>query len=217
MARTKSSDRWLRRHFDDEFVKRAQKEGWRSRATFKLEEIDARDHLLRPGITVVDLGAAPGGWSQYVKKRLRDSGRVLALDILPMDPIQGVEFIQGDFAEQAVLDLALERLGDSKVDLVLSDMAPNTSGVAAVDQAKSMNLSELAFEFTDRTLKPGGTMLIKTFQGAGYSDLYKQMQARFEKLVARKPRASRSESREIYLLGKGFKGDREDAIVSGRT
>ena len=217
MARTKSSDRWLRRHFDDEFVKRAQKEGWRSRATFKLEEIDARDHLLRPGMTVVDLGAAPGGWSQYVKKRLRDSGRVLALDILPMEPIQGVEFIQGDFAEQAVLDLVLERLGNSKVDLVISDMAPNTSGVASVDQAKSMNLSELAFEFADKTLKPGGTLLIKTFHGAGYSDLYKQMQARFEKLVARKPRASRSESREIYLLGKGFKGDREGAIVSGRT
>ena len=223
MSRTKSSQRWLARHVKDEFVKRARKEGARSRAAYKLEEIDRRDHLLRPGMTVVDLGAAPGGWSQYVTSRVGSSGWVVALDILPMEPISGVESIEGDIVEQPVLDLLMERLRcagtnkcrgrqdaesgqGQKVDLVISDMAPNMSGVASVDQARSIHLAELALDFADKMLQPGGSLLIKTFQGEGFNELYARMRRRFEKLVSRKPQASRSESREIYLLGKGFKG-----------
>ncbi len=206
MPRTKSSQRWLARHEKDEFVKRARQEGARSRAIYKLEEIDRRDHLLRPGMTVVDLGAAPGGWSQYVKSRVGESGRVLALDILPMEPIVGVEFIEGDFTEQPVLDLLMQRLQGKPVDLVISDMAPNMSGVPSVDQARSIGLAELALDFADKALKPGGDLLMKTFQGAGFNELHVQIRQRFGKLVSRKPQASRAESREIYLLGKGFKG-----------
>lgn len=223
MPRTKSSQRWLARHEKDEYVKRARQEGARSRATYKLEEIDRRDRLLRPGMSVVDLGAAPGGWSQYVKSRVGASGRVLALDILPMEPIVGVEFIEGDFTQQPVLDSLIEQLrcadvrkrrgkqdADSgqgqKVDLVISDMAPNMSGVPSVDQARSIGLAELALDFADKALKPGGDLLIKTFQGAGFNELHAQMRRRFGKLMSRKPPASRAESREIYLLGKGFKG-----------
>lgn len=206
MPRTKSSQRWLARNARDKYVKRARREGARSRAIFKLEEIDQRDHLLRPGMTVVDLGAAPGGWSQYVISRVGDGGRVLALDILPMEPIVGVEFIAGDFTEQAVLDLLWQRLRGIPVDLVISDMAPNMTGVASVDQAHHMNLSELALEFSDKALKPGGSLLIKAFQGAGFNEFHAQMRRRFEKLSARKPPASRSESKEIYLLGRGFRG-----------
>jgi 23S rRNA (uridine2552-2'-O)-methyltransferase len=206
MPRTKSSQRWLARNAKDKYVKRARQEGARSRAIYKLEEIDRRDHLLQPGMTVVDLGAAPGGWSQYVKSRVGDSGRVLALDILPMEPIVGVEFIEGDFTELPVLDLLLQRLQGKPVDLVISDMAPNMSGVASVDQARSMNLAELALEFSDKSLKPGGSLLIKTFQGAGFNEFYAQLRHRFEKLATRKPSASRAESKEIYLLGRGFRG-----------
>ncbi len=206
MPRTKSSQRWLTRNARDKYVKRARQEGARSRAIFKLEEIDRRDHLLRPGMMVVDLGAAPGGWSQYVKSRVGDSGRVLALDILPMQPIVGVEFIEGDFTQQPVLDLLMRCIEDKPVDLVISDMAPNMTGVASVDQARSMNLAELALEFSDQSLKPGGSLLIKTFQGAGFSEFHSQLRRRFEKLVARKPPASRAESKEIYLLGRGFRG-----------
>jgi len=206
MPRTKSSQRWLARNEKDEFVKRARKQGARSRAIYKLEEIDRRDHLLRPGMTVVDLGAAPGGWSQYVKSRMGESGWVLALDILPMEPIVGVEFIEGDFTEQPVLDLLMQRLQGKPVDLVISDMAPNMSGVPSVDQARSIGLAELALDFADKALKPGGDLLIKTFQGAGFSELHAQMRRRFGKLMSRKPPASRTESRELYLLGKGFKG-----------
>jgi 23S rRNA (uridine2552-2'-O)-methyltransferase len=206
MARTKSSQRWLDRHEKDAFVKRARKEGARSRAIYKLEEIDRRDRLLRPGMMVVDLGAAPGGWSQYVKSRVGAAGRVLALDILPMEAIPGVEFIEGDFGQQPVLDLLMERLEGRKVDLVISDMAPNMSGVPSVDQARSMGLAELALDFAEKTLKPGGDVLVKTFQGAGFNELHAQLRTRFEKLVSRKPEASRAESREIYLMGKGFKG-----------
>ncbi len=205
MARTKSSQRWLARHVKDEFVKRARKEGARSRAAYKLEEIDRRDHLLRPGMTVVDLGAAPGGWTQYVQGRVGASGRVIALDILPMEPVDGVEFIEGDFTEQPVLDSLIQHLRGQLPDLVISDMAPNISGVIAVDQAKSMGLAELALDFVHKTLKPGGAMLVKTFQGEGFNEFYAQMRRNFEKIVTRKPQASRSESREIYLLGKGFK------------
>ena len=206
MSRTKSSQRWLARNARDKYVKRARREGARSRATYKLEEINRRDHLLRPGMTVVDLGAAPGGWSQYVKSRVGDAGRALALDILPMEPIVGVEFIEGDFTEQAVLDSLMRHLGGQPVDLVISDMAPNMTGVASVDQARSMNLAELALDFSDKSLKPGGSLLIKTFQGAGFNEFHAQMRRRFEKLVTRKPSASRAESKEIYLLGRGFRG-----------
>ncbi|MGE5240291.1 MAG: RlmE family RNA methyltransferase [Bacteroidota bacterium] len=206
MPRTKSSQRWLARHVSDEFVKRARKEGARSRAAYKLEEIDRRDHLLRPGMTVVDLGAAPGGWSQYVRGRIGDTGRLFALDILPMEPIAGAEFVQGDFTEPAVLDLLMQRLAGKPVDLVISDMAPNITGVASVDQARIMNVAELALDFADKTLTPGGALLVKAFQGVGFQAFHREMQRRFDKLVTRKPRASRSESREIYLLGKGFKG-----------
>jgi len=206
MPRTKSSQRWLARNAKDKYVKRARQEGARSRAIYKLEEIDRRDHLLHPGMTVVDLGAAPGGWSQYVKSRVGESGRVLALDILPMEPIVGVEFIEGDFAEQPVLDLLLQRLQGKTVELVISDMAPNMTGVASVDQARSMSLAELALEFSDKSLKPGGSLLIKIFQGAGFNEFFAQMRRRFEKLATRKPSASRAESKEIYLLGRGFKG-----------
>jgi 23S rRNA (uridine2552-2'-O)-methyltransferase len=206
MTRSKSSDRWLRRHFTDEYVKRARKEGKRSRAVFKLQELDERDRLLRPGMTAVDLGAAPGGWSQYAKERVGPAGRVIALDILPMEPIEGVEVLQGDFTEQAVLDSLLERLGGQPVDLVIADMAPNISGIASADQARAMLLAELALEFADKTLRPGGDFLVKTFQGAGFQEFHRAMQRRFARLHVRKPRASRAESREVYLLGKGFKG-----------
>lgn len=219
MSRTKSSRRWLARNAKDEYVKRARKEGARSRAAYKLEEIDRRDHLFRPGMTVVDLGAAPGGWSEYVKSRVGVSGRVLALDVLPMEPIVGVEIVQGDFTQTPVLDLLMKRLQDAgpqagrrldgesgRIDLVISDMAPNMSGVLSVDQARSMELAELALDFAAKTLKPGGSLLIKTFQGAGFNEFYAQLRRRFEKLVTRKPPASRAESREIYLLAKAFKG-----------
>jgi 23S rRNA (uridine2552-2'-O)-methyltransferase len=206
MARSKSSDRWLQRHVSDEFVKRARREGARSRAIYKLEEIAERDHLLQPGMVVVDLGAAPGGWSQYAAKRVGARGRVIALDLLPMEPIQGIDFIQGDFTESVVLDLLLERLGGLKVDLVMSDMAPNISGVAVSDQGKTMYLAELALDFADKTLKPGGSFLIKVFQGLGFQALHRNMQQRFKQVMTRKPKASRAESREMYLLCKGFNG-----------
>ncbi len=205
MSRTKSSQRWLARNARDKYVKRARQEGVRSRATYKLEEIDRRDRLLQPGMTVVDLGAAPGGWSQYVKSRVGDTGRVLALDILPMEPIVGVDFIEGDFTQQPVLDLLIQRLPEKAVDLVISDMAPNMSGMASVDQARVMNLAELALDFADKALRPGGSLLVKTFQGAGFNEFHARMRRRFEKLVSRKPSASRAESKEIYLLGRGFR------------
>jgi len=205
MTRTKSSSRWLQRHVSDEFVKRAQKDGYRSRAAYKLEEIDRADGLLRPGMTVVDLGAAPGGWSQYTVRRMGKSGRIVALDILAIEPILGVEVIQGDFTDSEVLDSLKERLAAAAVDLVISDMAPNITGVTASDQAKSVYLAELALDFAAQTLKPGGNLLLKTFQGEGYAELHRTMKQQFEKLLTRKPKASRSESSEIYLLGKGFK------------
>ncbi|HEY5682392.1 MAG TPA: SAM-dependent methyltransferase [Sulfuricaulis sp.] len=205
MTRTRSSRRWLARNAKDQYVKRARQEGARSRAFYKLEEIDRRDRLLRLGMTVVDLGAAPGGWSQYVKSRIGDSGRLLALDILPMQPIVGVDFIEGDFTQQPVLDLLIQRLHGKAADLVISDMAPNITGMASVDQSRVMNLAELALDFADKTLKPGGSLLIKTFQGAGFNEFHVQMRRRFEKLVSRKPSASRAESKEIYLLGRGFR------------
>ena len=202
--RSKSSARWLAEHASDEFVKRAKAEGWRSRAVFKLAEIQQRERLLRPGIRCVDLGAAPGGWSQYAARIVGGASRIVATDILPMDAIAGVEFVQGDFREQSVLDEVLARVGSEKVDLVLSDMAPNMAGIDAVDQPKSMYLAELALEFADRVLAPGGDALIKLFQGAGFDELVKDARRRYGRVVTKKPKASRSRSPEIYLLARQF-------------
>jgi 23S rRNA (uridine2552-2'-O)-methyltransferase len=207
MSRTKSSGRWMQRHVSDPFVKRAQKEGMRSRAAYKLEELDQIDRLLRPGMTVVDLGAAPGGWSQYAVRRLGGRGRVLAVDILPMEALAGVDFVLGDFTEQPVLDSVKEKLAGICADLVISDMAPNITGVASRDQAQAIYLAELALQFAAESLKPGGNLVVKTFQGEGFNEFHRMMKSRFTKLLTRKPKASRAESREIYLLGKGFKAD----------
>ena len=205
MARSKSSGKWLKEHFDDEFVKLSQKEGYRSRAVYKLKEIDEKDHLIKPGMTVIDLGAAPGGWSQYVARKLKGKGRIIALDILAMDPMEHVEFIQGDFLEEAVFNQLLETLGDSKPDLVISDMAPNMSGMQAVDIPRAMYMAELALDLAVQVLKPGGGLLVKLFQGEGFDDYLKSMRQHFGKLVMRKPKASRDRSREIYALATGFK------------
>ncbi len=205
MARTRSSKAWLAEHFNDPYVKRAQQEGFRSRAVYKIEEIDRRDHLLRPGMVVVDLGAAPGGWSQYAVRRAGASGLVVALDILPMEAIPGVEILEGDFTEGAVVDRLFGRLEGRPVDLVISDMAPNISGIDSADQARAMYLAELALDFAIQVLRNGGDFLVKVFQGGGYQEFYRTMRGRFDRVVARKPRASRSRSREIYLVGKGFR------------
>lgn len=205
MARSKSSDQWLREHFSDAYVKRAQKEGYRARAVYKLQEIDQRDRLFKPGMSVVDLGAAPGSWAQYARAAIGPQGRVLALDILPMAALAGVEFIQGDFTEAAVLAQVEELLQGRAVDLVISDMAPNISGVAVSDQARAAYLAELALDFARGCLAPGGRLLLKTFQGQGYAALYKEMQLSFKKVIARKPQASRARSRELYLLGNDYR------------
>jgi len=205
MARSKSSHRWLKEHFDDEFVKRAQREGYRSRAVFKLEEIQRKDHILKPGMSVVDLGAAPGGWSQYALGLVGRKGRIVAMDILPMEPLPGVEFLQGDFREEAVLEALLNRLNGREIDLVMSDIAPNITGVDAVDQPRGIYLAELAVDFADRVLRPGGDLLVKLFQGEGFDPLLKDLRARYDKVVMRKPRASRPRSREVYALARGRK------------
>jgi 23S rRNA (uridine2552-2'-O)-methyltransferase len=202
--RSKSSARWLAEHANDEFVKRAQREGWRSRAVFKLEEIQRRERLLRPGIRCVDLGAAPGSWSQYAARILGNTSRIVATDILPMDAIPGVEFVQGDFREAAVLEEVLNRVSNAKVDLVLSDMAPNMAGIDAVDQPRSMYLAELALEFADRVLAPGGDLLVKLFQGEGFDQIIRDVRMRYGKVVTKKPKASRTRSPEIYLLARQF-------------
>jgi len=205
MARSKSSHRWLKEHFDDEFVKKAQREGYRSRAVFKLDEIQQKDRIIKPGMVVVDLGAAPGGWSQYAVGLLGKKGKVIAMDILPMEPLPGVEFVQGDFHEEAVLDELLRVLDGQAVDLVMSDIAPNISGMDAVDQPRAMYLAELAVDFADRVLRPGGDLLVKVFQGEGFDELLKDLRSRYEKVVMRKPRASRPRSREVYALARGRK------------
>jgi 23S rRNA (uridine2552-2'-O)-methyltransferase len=202
--RSKSSARWLAEHASDEFVKRAQREGWRSRAVYKLEEIQSRERLLRPGMRCVDLGAAPGGWSQYAARVLGASGRIVATDILPMDAIPGVEFVLGDFREESVLNAVLGAVGSDKVDLVLSDMAPNMAGIDAVDQPRSMYLAELALEFADRVLAPGGDVLVKLFQGSGFDEIIREARRRFGRVVTKKPKASRTRSPEIYLLARQF-------------
>lgn len=205
MARSKSSRRWLQEHFADEYVKKAQREGYRSRAVYKLEEIQLKDRLIRPGMTIVDLGAAPGGWSQYATRLLDGRGRIIATDILPMDSLPDVEFIQGDFRDEAVFAALLEAIGDRPVDLVMSDIAPNISGVEAVDQPSSMYLAELAVDLATRVLAPGGDLLFKAFQGEGFDQLIKDLRGRFTKLVIRKPKASRPRSREVYVLARGYK------------
>ncbi len=202
-TRSKSSQRWLKEHFSDPYVKKAQAEGMRSRAAYKLEELVARDRLLKPGMVVVDLGAAPGGWSQWVRQALGDSGRVVALDILEMPSLAGVEFLHGDFREDAVLSTLEATLGGTPVDLVLSDMAPNKSGMDAVDQPRMMHLAELAMDFADHHLRPGGNFLIKLFQGAGFDDYLRDLRRRYEKVSIRKPAASRKRSPEVYALAQG--------------
>jgi 23S rRNA (uridine2552-2'-O)-methyltransferase len=201
-ARSKSSQRWLKEHFSDPYVKKAQAEGLRSRAAYKLEELVERDRLLKPGMVVVDLGAAPGGWSQWVRQALGDTGRVIALDILEMPSLAGVEFLHGDFRDDAVLSQLEAALGDQPVDLVLSDMAPNKSGVDAVDQPRGMHLAELAMEFADRHLRPGGSFLIKLFQGVGFDEYVRELRQRYARVVIRKPAASRRRSPEVYALAQ---------------
>ena len=203
MGRSKSSHQWLRKHFDDEFVKRAQREGYRSRAVYKLDEIQQKDRILRPGSVVVDLGAAPGGWSQYAVQQLGDKGRIIALDILPMEPLPGVEFLQGDFREDEALAALLELLDGATVSLVMSDMAPNISGMGAVDQPRSMYLVELAVDFAATVLGKGGDLLFKGFQGEGFDALLKDLRGQYRKILIRKPKASRPKSREVYVLAKG--------------
>jgi len=205
MGRSKSSHQWLKAHFDDEFVKRAQRDGYRSRAVYKLEEIQQKDRLLRPGSVVVDLGAAPGGWSQYAARQLGPQGRIIALDILPMDDLPGVEFIEGDFREDEVLDSLMKTLGDAAVDLVMSDMAPNISGMEAVDQPRSMYLMELATDFAANVLCKGGDLLFKGFHGEGFDVLIRDLRSQYHKVLIRKPKASRPRSREVYVLAKGRK------------
>ncbi|WP_018014073.1 23S rRNA (uridine(2552)-2'-O)-methyltransferase RlmE [Teredinibacter turnerae] len=205
MARSKSSHRWLREHFSDQYVKASQKDGYRSRASYKLIELDNKDKLFRPGMTVVDLGAAPGGWSQVAVQLIGDKGQVIASDILPMDSIAGVTFIQGDFTEESVLEELLGAMDGERADLVISDMAPNMSGVTAVDQPKSMYLVELALDMAKQVLKPGGTFVCKVFHGEGFDDFFKDCNASFSKAVTRKPDASRARSREVYLVAKGYK------------
>ncbi|GAB6389026.1 23S rRNA (uridine(2552)-2'-O)-methyltransferase RlmE [Stutzerimonas marianensis] len=206
MARSKTSQRWLKEHFDDPYVKMAQRDGYRSRASYKLLEIQEKDRLLRPGMTVVDLGAAPGGWSQVASRVIGDQGRLIASDILPMDSIADVTFILGDFTEDAVFEQILEAVGDSQVDLVISDMAPNMSGVKVADQARAMFLCELALDLAMKVLAPGGDFLIKIFQGEGFDAYLKEVRQNFDKVQMRKPLSSRDRSREQYLLARGYRG-----------
>jgi 23S rRNA (uridine2552-2'-O)-methyltransferase len=206
----RSNPEWIRRHVTDPYVKEATRKGYRSRAAFKLAEIDARDKLLRPGSVVVDLGAAPGSWAQLVRERLggRDGvihGRILALDVLPIEPIAGVEFIQGDFREEEVVAQLAAALAEAKVDVVLSDMAPNLSGIGPADAARNAHLAELAIHFACQHLKPSGVLLLKSFQGSGHSQIVEALKRRFSSVAVRKPAASRAESAETYLLARGLK------------
>ena len=206
MARSKSSNRWLEEHVNDPYVKQAQKDGYRSRASYKLLELHEKDKLIRPGMLVMDLGSTPGGWSQVARRVMGGKGRVLATDILAMEPIDGVEFIQGDFTEDAVFERILEALGGERPDLIISDMAPNISGVDAADQASSIYLVELALDMARQVLKPGGAFVAKVFQGDGSDDYLKTVRALFGKVSIRKPAASRARSREVYVVAKDFKG-----------
>lgn len=206
MARSKSSDRWMKEHFDDAYVKKSHQDGYRSRASYKLIELNDKDKLFRPAMRVVDLGAAPGGWSQVAAKLIGDQGTIVASDILEMAPLPGVDFVQGDFTEQEVYEAILEAIGNKKADLVISDMAPNMSGNNAMDQPQAMYLVELALDMAAQVLRPGGNFLVKVFQGEGFDDYLKAMRAQFATVVTRKPDASRARSREVYLLGRQYKG-----------
>ncbi len=206
MARSKTSKKWMDEHVNDPYVKKAQQDGYRSRASYKLIEINEKDALYRPGSTVVDLGAAPGGWSQIIAPAVGEHGRVIASDILPMDSIIGVNFIQGDFTEEAVYEEILAALDGGQADTVVSDMAPNLSGVKNTDQYAAMYLVELALDMARNVLKPGGSFCAKVFQGVGYEEYLKEVRQSFNKVIVRKPAASRPRSREVYLVGKGFKG-----------
>ncbi|MCW8357174.1 MAG: 23S rRNA (uridine(2552)-2'-O)-methyltransferase RlmE [Marinomonas sp.] len=206
MARSKSSNNWMKEHFDDPYVKKSQQDGYRSRASYKLIEINDKDKLFRPAMRVVDLGAAPGGWSQVAAKLVGDHGTIVASDILEMAPLPGVRFVQGDFTEQEVYEAILAEIGDEKADLVISDMAPNMSGNSSSDQPQAMYLVELALDMAAQVLRPGGNFLVKVFQGEGFEDYLKTMRAQFGSVVTRKPDASRARSREVYLLGRQYKG-----------
>jgi 23S rRNA (uridine2552-2'-O)-methyltransferase len=206
MARSKSSQQWMQEHFQDEYVKKAQALGYRSRAVFKLAEIQEKDKIIRPGINIIDLGAAPGGWSEYAAKIIGKSGKVIALDLLDIEPIAGVDFIQGDFREDEVLEELYRVLDNQPVHLVLSDMAPNMSGSREMDQPRAIYLGELALDMVNTVLVKGGTFLIKMFQGAGFDEYFQQVRQHFASVVIRKPKASRPRSNEVYILAKGFKG-----------
>ena len=206
MARSKSSGRWLQEHFSDSFVQQAKKDGYRSRAAYKLLEVQNKDKLIKPGMRVVDLGAAPGGWSQLAAQWVGSRGHVYALDVLPMDSLADVTFVQGDFTEEAVLQQLLNHLGESQIDLVISDMAPNMSGMNAVDQPRAMYLAELALDMAEQVLDRNGNFLVKVFQGEGFDQYRQRLQQNFGKLITRKPDASRARSKEVYLLAKGFHG-----------
>jgi|SRR5574344_82759 23S rRNA (uridine2552-2'-O)-methyltransferase len=207
--RTASQSRWLKEHFDDVYVQEAHKQGLRSRASFKIEEIQGKDRIIRSGYNVVDLGAAPGGWSQYAVTCVGETGRVVACDILPMDPIFGVDFLQGDFREQEVLDQLLSIVGDTKVDVILSDMAPNMSGNLGVDQPRAMYLVELAYEMCNQILKKNGSFVVKVFHGEGSEQYLRTLRQSFKEVKVRKPDASRARSREVYFVCLGFKGATE--------
>ncbi|MBS0418864.1 MAG: 23S rRNA (uridine(2552)-2'-O)-methyltransferase RlmE [Proteobacteria bacterium] len=206
MARSKSSGQWLQEHVNDPYVKQAQRDGYRSRSSFKLIQLNEKDHLIRPGMLIVDLGSAPGGWSQVAARLAGERGRVIATDILAMDPLKNVDFIKGDFTEEAVLNAVLERLGGRKPQLVICDIAPNITGIDSADQASSMYLVELALDFVRRALEPKGDFAVKVFQGAGSDAYIKDVRSSFDKVLVRKPAASRPRSREVYLVAKGFKG-----------
>jgi 23S rRNA (uridine2552-2'-O)-methyltransferase len=206
MARTKSSNEWLRRHVNDPYVKKAQLDGFRARSAYKLVELNEKDRLIRPGMFLLDLGSAPGGWSQVAAKLVGAKGRVLATDILPMDPIKGVDFVQGDFTDEAVVAQLIEKLGGEKFDLIISDIAPNITGIDSADQASSMYFLELALDTVRKTLKPGAPFVAKMFQGSGSDQYIKELRGSFEKVLIRKPDASRKESREVYVVAKGFEG-----------
>jgi 23S rRNA (uridine2552-2'-O)-methyltransferase len=206
MARSKSSASWLSRHLSDPFVKQAQKDGYRSRSAYKLVELNDKEKLIRPGMRIMDLGSAPGGWSQVAGKLVGAKGRVLATDILPMDSLPNVDFIQGDFTDDAIVDKLLGWLGGGKFDLIVSDIAPNITGIAVADQASSIHFLELALDTVCRTLRPGATFVAKMFQGSGSDEYLKELRQHFDKVSIRKPAASRKESREVYVVAKGFKG-----------
>ena len=210
MARSKSSSRWLKEHFDDPFVKMAQKDGYRSRASYKLLEVQEKDRILRPGMTVIDLGSAPGGWSQVTSRVIGDKGTLIASDILPMAAIADVTFIEGDFTEERVFNEIMAAVGNNPVDLVISDMAPNMSGVRTADQAAAMYLCELALDLASKVLRPGGDFLIKVFHGEGFDAYLRDVRNRFEKVQMRKPASSRDRSREQYLLARGMRALDED-------